>query len=455
MLSGRQSSFKRVHPAKPDHTCLCRPGGKRKIVCRKKKMRNIVNRSNLKKAYYYLKRNGIGATLDAVRERTTAGYFADYTYQKPDEEVLRQQKARIWEKPVLFSILVPAYETREEFLAQLLDSLLEQTYPHWELLLLDAGNSEVVRKKTKEYEEKRIRYFKLETNGGISENSQAGLKWVRGDYVGLLDHDDYLTPDALYHMADALEKGRKDGRGYSLLYSDEDKCDEAGERFFDPHFKTGFNLDLLLTNNYICHFLVMKRELIQTLGFRKTFDGAQDYDLILRAVAFLMEKNPKVEEEIFHLPRILYHWRCHGASTAVNPASKSYAYEAGRRALEDFLAGRGWKAKVSHMRHVGFYRIEYEGGIFSQRPDVGARGGKRIRKGRLLATAFGPAGEPLYQGLPAGYSGYMHRAVLAQNVDCLDMDYWEVNPAFLTIIETFLQEAASNKGKEQSARAAG
>lgn len=413
-------------------------------------MSKVFNRSNLKKAYYYLKRNGIRAALGAVKERIQTAYYTDYRYQRPEDEALARQRSRSWEEPIVFSLLVPAYETRERFLGQLIDSLEEQTYPYWELLLLDAGSSCGVEQKAKGYGDERIRYIKLAGNRGISENSQVGLGVVRGDYVGLIDHDDYLTPDALYETALTLERGRQEGKEYGFVYSDEDKCDEAGEHFFEPHFKPEFNLDLLLTNNYVCHFLVMKRELIQSLGFRRAFDGAQDYDLVLRAVACLMRENPKVEEQIAHIPRVLYHWRCHQDSTAANPESKAYAYEAGKKALEDFLDVQGWKAKVSHMRHVGFYRIEYEGGIFTQRADIAAVGGKRIHKRRIVATAFDRKGKPLYEGLCARYSGYMHRAVLTQNVACLDIDCWKINPAFLPLVETFLQEAASKEGENRS-----
>ena len=233
------------------------------------------------------------------------------------------------------------------------------------------------------------------------------------------------------------------------MYSDEDKCDSEGKQYFDPHFKMDFNLDLLLTNNYICHFLVMKRELLQLLGFRSAYDGAQDYDLVLRALSYLLKENPGAETQICHLPRVLYHWRCHKASTAANPRSKSYAYEAGKRALEDFLKEQGWKGRVSHMPHKGFYRIEYENGVFAQRPDVAAMGGRLVRKGKLVATAFDAGENPLYQGLPAHYSGYMHRAVLAQDVECLDSRYWKINPNFLVRIETFLQEAVSIAGEDK------
>ena len=303
-----------------------------------------------------------------------------------------------------------------------------QTYPYWELVIADASKSTKVKKICEAWGEERLRYISLENNAGISENTNRGIEQTKGDYIGLLDHDDYLTPDALYEMASAIEEGKKRGIEYGFLYSDEDKCNEDGSAFYDPHFKMDFNLDLFLTNNYICHFCVMKKELIQQLTLRKEYDGAQDYDLCLRAVDVLWKQNPKVEQRICHVPKVLYHWRCHNDSTAANPNSKRYAYEAGRRALQDFVASQGWKAKVEEMAHVGFYKVVYEGGIFSQRKDVVLLGGKEIKKGKITAVIFDPQGKPLYQGLPFCYSGYIHRAVLAQNVAEMDLRKAKINP---------------------------
>lgn len=223
-------------------------------------MANIFNVANLKKTYYYLKRNGIMPTIGAALERVQAPYFADYHYTLPSNRELELQRQTKWKNPVVFSIVVPAYETKEEFLSVLVDSLLEQTYPYWELILADASSTEKVKKQIEKYEDIRIRYFSLEANAGISENTNRGLEKAKGDYIGLLDHDDYLTPDALYEMAAAIKKGKENNQEYSFLYSDEDKCDQDGKHFYDPHFKTDFNLDLFLTNNYICHFSVMRRE---------------------------------------------------------------------------------------------------------------------------------------------------------------------------------------------------
>ena len=408
-------------------------------------MANIFNVSNLKKTYYYLKRNGILQTVGAAMERLQAPYFADYTYSLPCSPELEKQRREVWNSPIVFSVLVPAYETKEEFLKVLIDSMVSQTYPYWELIIADASESANVKSVCESYHEERIRYVPLENNAGISENTNQGLKKATGEYVGLLDHDDYLTPDALYEMAKAIEDGRKKGKDYAFLYSDEDKCDENGELFYDPHFKMDFNLDLFLTNNYICHFCVMKRELMAELKFRKKFDGAQDYDLCLRAVDKVWEENPKVEEFIFHVPKVLYHWRCHNDSTAANPQSKKYAYEAGRRALQNFVEARGWSATVEEMPHVGFYKVIYEDGIFAQRKDVALLGGKKIKWGKIAPCVFDSKGKPLYQGIPLCYSGYIHRAVLTQNASQLDIESWKVNPGIQGMIEEFLQKQA---GKE-------
>lgn len=398
---------------------------------------------NLRKTIYYLKRNGIRKTLAAAGERLEADYYADYRYQEPEKAELDRQSRFCPEAPVTFSILVPAYETKAEHLCCLLDSLLAQTYPHWEVILADGGKSDGVRQTAAGYGDSRIRYIKLERNEGISENTNRALEAAEGDYVGLLDHDDWLTPDALYEAAFTITERKKAGIRLSVLYTDEDKCNEAGTSFYEPHFKPDFNLDLFLSNNYICHFLLMERGLMETLGLRKAFDGAQDYDLCLRAVGKFLEEKGIPEEVIGHIPKVLYHWRCHKDSTAANPASKAYAYEAGKQALEDFLGRQGWKGKVSHTSHLGFYRIDYEGGIFAQRPDVAAIGGKTVRKGRVTAGIFDENGKALYQGLPVHYSGYMHRAVLTQSAAQLSLRHWKVNPA----LEEWV-EALENKEKD-------
>ncbi len=421
-------------------------------------MAKSFNMTNLKKTYYYMKRNGVMPTIGAALERVQAPYFADYHYNLPSDSVLEEQRKTLWEQPVTFSVVVPAYETKETFLKVVMESLQNQTYPYWELIIADASSSDKVKVQCEKYigsnadmenagenGDKRIRYVKLKNNAGISENTNEGIKEATGDYIGLLDHDDYLTPDALYEMAMAIKAGKEKGKDYGFLYSDEDKCDETGSHFYDPHIKTDFNLDLFLTNNYICHFCVMKADLMKTLAFRKEYDGAQDYDLCLRAVAELWKKNPKVEDTICHIPKVLYHWRCHNDSTAANPQSKRYAYDAGKRALQDFVDKRGWKATVEEMPHVGFYKVVYEGGVLSQREDVAALGYKQIRGGKVVSGIYDKDGKQLYEGLPFCYSGYIHRAVLAQNASYMNIKTWIINPNIKKEVEAFWTSEASNK----------
>lgn len=404
-----------------------------------------MNFSNLKKTYYYLKRNGIKRTLAAVEERCFFSYYRNYTYKKPQAGRLLRQKEESKGKKLCFSIVVPVYETPKQYLKQLILSLLEQTYPNWQLILADGGKTGEVKAALKDFRDERICYVGLEKNLGISDNTNAALAYVKGDYVGLLDHDDFLTPDALYEVEKAISRGREQGRDYTFLYSDEDKCEETGEVFYEPHFKTDFNLDLLLSNNYICHFLVMKASVIKELGLRREYDGAQDYDLVLRMVEDIWNRGKVPEEEIYHIPRVLYHWRCHEASTAANPASKSYAYQAGKRAIEDFCKRRSWQVLVQPLPYVGFYKVIYKDGIFSQREDVAAIGGKEIKKGKIVESIYDNQGRALYEGIKGSHSGYVHRAALTQNAQQLDVRKWQVNPAVLKKYETFFEAQVSKE----------
>ena len=178
----------------------------------------------------------------------------------------------------------------------------------------------------------------------------------------------------------------------------------------------------------------LKRELMQGLGFRKEFDGAQDFDLVLRAAFALQGK----EETIAHLKQVLYHWRCHSASTAENPQSKRYAYEAGLRAVQDFADQKGWKLRAEETRHLGFYRYVYSADPFTVREDVGAVGGPVISRGKIAGGRMDEAGKIFYENLPTSYSGYLHRAVLQQDADVLDLRSIrvreELRPLFTEIV---------------------
>ena len=395
-----------------------------------------LNGNNIKKTIYFLKRNGIRKTFYAVLERCTEKK-EDYNYIKPTKETLEEQKKYCFDKSYKFSILVPTFETKEIYLREMIDSVLNQTYGNFELIIADASKSDCVEQVVKTYPDKRILYERLKKNEGISENTNAALKRAQGDYIGLLDHDDLLTEDALFEMAKAIEKGKKDGIEIQLLYSDEDKCDGEGKKFFEPHIKLDFNLDLMLSNNYVCHFMVMKKEMMKGLRFLETYDGAQDYDIMLRCVATLLkgEGYEKTKNELVcHLPKILYHWRCHEESTAVNPRSKMYAYDAGRIAVWHFLDEMLWRAVVRHSRHLGFYEIEEED-TFGELGNIGAIGGKVIDRHNRITGCLWQQGKKPFEGLNVHLGGYMHRASLRQTMDTLDLRCIRVHPKLVGLFE--------------------
>lgn len=405
-------------------------------------MGKIAKISNVKRTLRYLKKNGIRKAYYAMKERVQSERADDYTYMPPGDLDLREQIAKRKEFSTRFSILVPAYETREEYLRAMLDSCLAQTYDNFELILADASATDQVEKVVKSYADKRIMYRRLKINAGISANTNQALMYATGDYAALLDHDDVLTPDALYEMAACIDRYEKKEIQLQMLYSDEDKCDETQSNYYEVNRKPEFNLDLILSNNYICHFLVMKRQLMQELTFRSVCDGAQDYDLVLRAVNVMLGKDKlrtnKVELPIAHIDKVLYHWRCHEHSTAENPGSKQYAYDAGKRALEDFLRNRGWKGTVSDLRHLGFYRVEYQPDLLSNRPDTAVVGGKLIRRNKITGGIYDGECNPLYQGLHKEFSGYMHRAVLQQEAEIIDIRCMKVSHPAEAVLEKLM-----------------
>lgn len=388
-----------------------------------------LNSANLKKAIYYFKRNGLLNTLYAVGERL--GSKEKYTYREPSEGELTAQRQRQWEQELLISIVSPAYRTPVNFLKEMIGSVQAQTYPSWELVIADASEDDSVRRIVSAVEDERIRYISLERNEGIADNTNRGILAATGDYIALLDHDDVLTPNALYEMADRIEEAKKSGRQIKLLYSDEDKCNQDKTVYYEPHRKEKFNLDLLLSNNYICHFMVMESKMMKELLLRSEYNGAQDYDLVLRASSGLMNS----PGEIVHVDKVLYHWRCHQNSTAENPASKQYAYEAGRRALQSFADDKGWNAKAVHLKHLGFYELRYQPDILSNRTDVGAVGGCIVRGGRISGGAYNSRGGVLWKGISRHASGYMHRAVLTQDAFAVDLRLIQVRKECRTMFE--------------------
>jgi GT2 family glycosyltransferase len=386
-----------------------------------------LNVANVRKTAYYLKRNGIKNTFYAAKERMADRTNEEYIPERASEAMLKKQREWSEDKSLKFSIVVPTYRTKEEYLRCMVDSVLHQSYTRWELIIADATEDDSVKKIINTYDDDRIKFIDLSENKGISENTNAGLKVANGDYTGLLDHDDFVEPNLLYEAAVRIYESEKCGQPIKMLYTDEDKCDSTADKFYEPHYKEDFNLDLLLSNNYICHFLLIKSDIMKKLMLRKEYDGAQDYDLVLRAVKECGADKPDVKS-VCHISKVLYHWRCHAASTAENPGSKLYAYEAGKRALQNYADEAEIPAVAKNLKHVGFYVLDYKENIFKSRTDIGAVGGSIIRRGKILGGRMDEAGKVYYEGMSEYYSGYMHRAVLTQDAYAADIRCIRIRP---------------------------
>ena len=267
------------------------------------------------------------------------------------EELAAQREEKLTVSPK-FSIIVPLYHTPQAYFRSMVQSVLDQSYQNWELILVnstpeDAALSRAVTVWCRY--DSRIQAVTLTDNLGIAGNTNAGIRKASGDFIAFMDHDDMLEPDALYCYAKELNKNPET----DLFYSDEDKIGESDNVHFYPHFKSDFNPDLLCSNNYICHFLAVRTSLLKEVGgLDDRFDGAQDYDLIFR----LTEKT----DRIYHCPRILYHWRSHSESTSAAQGNKSYAITAGADAINAHYARIGRKAEAQIGPVDGWYTSRYE-----------------------------------------------------------------------------------------------
>lgn len=255
----------------------------------------------------------------------------------------------------LISVVMPTYNSNPVWLNEAVDSLRAQSYPYWELCIADdASTSSATRKTLMDLQnsDPRIHIHFRPVNGHISATSNDALNMVTGPYMALLDHDDLLHPDALLHVAHVLQTQPSAG----LVYTDEDKVTADGSTRFAPYFKTDWNRDLFLSHNLISHLGVYKTALVRQVGgFRKGFEGSQDHDLALRVIEQLRP------EQIVHIPKVLYHWRSHDASTASSGSAKSYAIEAGVRAIQEHLDRTGAQATATIDTATGsHYRVQYD-----------------------------------------------------------------------------------------------
>jgi GT2 family glycosyltransferase len=341
----------------------------------------------------------------------------------------------------LITIVTPVFKTPPDYLRRCIESVSRQYYPNWQHVLVDDGSNDAVLREILQEAAKadpRVRVAFLGTNHGIAAATNEGLKFAGGDFVGFLDHDDELSPDALYEAVNELNNNPE----WDLFYSDEDKISADGTRYFDPFFKPDWSPDLLHSLNYMCHFLVCRRSLLERVGYlREGFDGSQDFDLILR----LTEHTKRIRR----IPKTLYHWRVSTGSTALEISGKPEASSAGLRALNDHLSRTSPAAHAVELTPCR-YRVRYP---LRDRPRVAAiipSAGHRLLKGALrglleqtdyadievlvvdnskgkrvqhVVSNFGPKGRPVrildFRGTPFNFSLLCNRAARAASADYL------------------------------------
>ncbi len=311
-----------------------------------------------RKSYRYLKRKGFKQFTKRVSDVVLGIDSISYERWRRKYGVkkaeLEQQREQHFAYEPKISIVVPLYRTPEKFLREMIASVRQQTYPNWELVLSDgSGEGSPLENLLWEYVKKDERIVAVRNNRQlrIAENTNEAMKKASGEYLVFGDHDDLFAPDALYECVRVLNEKPET----ELIYSDEDKTDSSARRYFEPHFKPDYSPDLLCSMNYFCHLVLVKRTLWERVGFLDPlFDGAQDYDYVLRCTE---QTEP---EQIVHIPKILYHWRSHGESTAENPESKRYAFDAGRRAIQAHYDRCHIPAAVIDGEYAGIYHSDYQ-----------------------------------------------------------------------------------------------
>lgn len=307
----------------------------------------------IKRFFEYLKENGIKETVYKILFGMQEEFDYDAWFRRNrilDEELERQKKIVFPYAPKI-SILVPTFNTPKDLLIEMIESVRNQSYANWQLCIADGSDQDETKNIIKEYVSKdnRIVVSWLDKNYGISGNTNKALELADGEYTALFDHDDVLELNALYEVVSSLQEVHHD-----IVYTDEDKLNGKTLQYEDPNFKSDYNEDLLLSHNYITHFFVVKTNILREVGgFNSEYDGAQDYDVILKCV----EKT----NDIHHIAKILYHWRMHEGSTALNPESKMYCYIAGEKAIQHHLDRIGVKTKVEMRKkpYWGLYHVEY------------------------------------------------------------------------------------------------
>ena len=312
-----------------------------------------INPKRVANAWKYLRNNGIRDFMKRVSLGPTLldPYPIWFEQQRISLQELEAQKKIQFTYAPKISLIVATYNTKESYLREMIESVVNQSYSNWEVCIADGSTNDKVENYIKSHylSDERIKFKRLDKNYGISGNMNAALEMVTGEYLGLYDHDDFLEYNALFEVVKSLQVTK-----YDVVYTDEDKFDDSKGRFADPNFKPDFNIDLFRSHNYITHFFVVNMDIVKVIGgMKKEYDGAQDYDFMFRV--FEQTNN------IYHLPKMLYHWRMHSLSTAMNPESKMYCYDAGKNAILDHYKRIGIEASVKMLPkpYYGCYETTY------------------------------------------------------------------------------------------------
>ena len=313
----------------------------------------------LRKVRSQVKRVTQYGSVSAVKEKIKSRNLLKKRYKElgtdsfPDLMRRSEEKQKEYEKKIVISILVPLYNTPENFLKEMIESVTWQTYPYWELCLADGSDEEhsYVGEICQKYAaDERIKYEKLAKNEGISGNTNECLKMATGDYIGLFDHDDILHPSALFKYREAIDEGA------DYIYCDEATFQNGDiNNMITVHFKPDYAIDNLRANNYICHFSVFKRSLLNnTELFRTEYDGSQDHDMILRLT--------NLAKKVVHVQGIYYYWRAHAGSVASDINAKTYAIDAAKRAVSDHLINCGiYNTSITSSRAFEtIFRLKYQ-----------------------------------------------------------------------------------------------
>lgn len=323
------------------------------VLSKVPKLFKMMSYQHIKNGFRILKKKGFSGVIDRIVHGSSnwAEYDEWFNATKVTEEELERQRNTKFEFAPMISIIVATFNTKEEYLKEMIDSVRNQSYSNWQLCIGDGSTNDSVEKYVKEHygDDSRIVFKKLEKNYGISGNMNGALELVTGDYVGLFDHDDLLTPDCLYEFVASMQEVHHD-----CIYSDEDKLNDKTKKFEDPHFKPDFSIDLLCSHNYITHFFVVNMDIVRKVGgMRSEYDGSQDHDFIFRCV--------EQANSVHHVPKILYHWRMHPLSTAMDPESKMYCYTSGKKAIESHFKRVGIDATVEMLPRplYGMYHCKY------------------------------------------------------------------------------------------------